>query len=166
VVGGIYILTLWFDSCHMGVYWYVFTGNYWYLLVFTGNVCVVDSNVSRSRADRAQLSVLLDAGLVVSVRSAARLRGMSIVAFVEGALEVALDGYVDVGAGGSVGSSEESVGVRPVDGRDCFDGVVAANVRGGVAPDWDAIFAAGREAKVSVPVSQVTRVVDPIEEIA
>jgi hypothetical protein len=34
VVGGIYILTLWFDSCHMGVYWYVFTGNYWYLLVW------------------------------------------------------------------------------------------------------------------------------------
>ena len=126
----------------------------------------MDSNVTRSRGDRAQLSVLLDTSLVASVRSAARLRGMSIVAFVEDALEVALNGYVDVGAGGSVGSSEESGSVRQVGGRDRFDGVVSANVRRGVAPDWDAVFAAGREAKASVVASVVERVIDPIEEIA
>ena len=124
----------------------------------------MDSNSSRARADRAQLSVLLDAGLVAMVRSAARGRGMSIVAFVEGALEVALDGYVDVGAGGSVGFAEEGVGVRAERGRDRVYGVVSDAVGRGVTPDWDAIFAAGREAKAHVVVG--SKVVDPIEEIA
>ena len=119
----------------------------------------MDSNSTRNRADRAQLSVLLDAGLVAILRLAARERGMSIVAFVEGALEVALDGYVDVGAGGSVGSSEESVGVRAERGRDRVYGSVSAVDRRGVIPDWDSIFAAGREAKASFRR-------DPIEEIA
>ena len=124
----------------------------------------MDSNVTRSRVDRAQLSVLLDASLVASVRSAARLRGMSIVAFVEDALEVALNGYVDVGTGSAVGVAEESGGVRQVGGRDRLDGVVASNVRGGVAPDWDAIFAAGLATKLRASVGFVER--DPIEEIA
>lgn len=127
-------------------------------------MCVVDSNASRSRVDRAQLSVLLDAGLVASVRSAARGRGMSIVAFVEGALEVALDGYVDVGAGSAVGVAEEGVGVRAERGRDRVYGVVSDASGRGVSPDWDAIFAAGREAKAHVVVG--SKVVDPIEEIA
>ena len=129
-------------------------------------MCVVDSNASRNRVDRAQLSVLLDAGLVAILRSAARERGMSIVAFVEGALEVALDGYVDVGAGGSVGSSKEGVGVRAERGRDRVYGVVSDASGRGVSPDWDAIFVAGREAKVSVAVPVAERVIDPIEEIA
>lgn len=126
----------------------------------------MDSNVSRRRADRAQLSVLLDTSLVACVRSAARLRGVSIAAFVEGALEVALDGYVDVGAGGSVGSSAESVGVRAERGRDRVYGVVSDASGRGVTPDWDAIFAAGREAKVAVVAPVAERVIDPIEEIA
>ena len=126
----------------------------------------MDSNSSRARADRAQLSVLLDAGLVANLRSAARGRGMSIVAFVEGALEVALDGYVDVGAGGSVGFAEESVGVRPERGRDRVYGVVSDASGRGVTPDWDAIFAAGREAKAGVAAPVAERVIDPIEEIA
>lgn len=126
----------------------------------------MDSNSSRSRADRAQLSVLLDAGLVALVRSAARVRGMSIVAFVEDALEVALDGYVDAGAGSSVGVAEEGFGVRAERGRDRFSGVVQPVVGGRVVPDWDSIFAAGREAKVSVAALVVDRVIDPIEEIA
>lgn len=129
-------------------------------------MCVVDSNVSRRRADRAQLSVLLDTSLVACVRSAARLRGVSIAAFVEGALEVALDGYVDVGAGGSVGFAEEGVGVRPERGRDRVYGVVSDASGRGVTPDWDAIFAAGREAKVAVAAPVAERVIDPIEEIA
>ena len=119
----------------------------------------MDSNVSRARADRAQLSVLLDAGLVAILRSAARERGMSIAGFVECALEVALDGYVDVGAGGSVGVAEEGVGVRAERGRDRLYGSVSAVDRRGVIPDWDSIFAAGREAKASFRR-------DPIEEIA
>jgi hypothetical protein len=126
----------------------------------------VDSNSTRSRADRAQLSVLLDAGLVAILRLAARERGMSIVAFVEGALEVALDGYVDVGAGGSVGSSEESVGVRAERGRDRVYGSVSAVDGRGVIPDWDAFFAAGRASKVSSVAPVAERVIDPIEEIA
>ena len=126
----------------------------------------MDSNSTRSRADRAQLSVLLDAGLVAILRLAARERGMSIVAFVEGALEVALDGYVDVGAGGSVGSSEESVGVRAERGRDRVYGSVSAVDGRGVIPDWDAFFAAGRASKVSSVVPVAERVIDPIEEIA
>lgn len=129
-------------------------------------MCVVDSNASRARVDRAQLSVLLDAGLVAMVRSAARGRGMSIVAFVEGALEVALDGYVDVGAGSSVGVAAEGVGVGAERGRDRVYGVVSDVAGRGVSPDWDAIFAAGREAKVSVAVPVAERVIDPIEEIA
>lgn len=119
----------------------------------------MDSNVTRARADRAQLSVLLDAGLVAILRSAARERGMSIAGFVECALEVALDGYVDFGAGGSEGSSVEGVGVRQDGGRDRVYGVVSSSGGRGVTPDWDAIFAAGREAKVSFRR-------DPIEEIA
>ena len=126
----------------------------------------MDSNVSRRRADRAQLSVLLDTSLVACVRSAARLRGVSIAAFVEGALEVALDGYVDVGAGGSVGFAEEGVGVRPERGRDRVYGVVSDASGRGVTPDWDAIFAAGREAKAAVVAPVAERVIDPIEEIA
>ena len=126
----------------------------------------MDSNVSRRRADRAQLSVLLDTSLVACVRSAARLRGVSIAAFVEGALEVALDGYVDVGAGGSVGFAEEGVGVRPERGRDRVYGVVSDASGRGVTPDWDAIFAAGREAKAHVVAPVAERVIDPIEEIA
>ena len=124
----------------------------------------MDSNVTRSRGDRAQLSVLLDTSLVASVRSAARVRGMSIVAFVESALEVALDGYVDAGTGSAVGVAEESGGVRTERGRDRFSGVVNSVVGGRVIPDWDAIFAAGRSGKVSVSVPVVER--DPIEEIA
>jgi hypothetical protein len=85
---------------------------------------------------------------------------------VEGALEVALDGYVDVGAGGSVGSSEESVGVRAERGRDRVYGSVSAVDGGGVIPDWDAFFAAGRASKVSSVAPVAERVIDPIEEIA
>lgn len=134
------------------------------LLVITGKVFVVDSNVTRSRGDRAQLSVLLDTSLVASVRSAARVRGMSIVAFVEDALEVALNGYVDVGAGGSVGFAEEGVGVRAERGRDRVSGVVNSVIGGRVIPDWDAILDAGRAGKVRVPVPVLER--DPIEDIA
>lgn len=139
------------------------TGN---LLVITGKVVFVDSNVSRRRADRAQLSVLLDTGLVANVRGAARGRGVSIAAFVEDALEVALHGYVDVRSVGSVGSSTEGVGVRAERGRDSVYGVVSPDSGRGVTPDWDAVFAAGRAAKVPVVVEPVARVIDPIEEIA
>ena len=124
----------------------------------------MDSNSTRSRGDRAQLSVLLDASLVASVRSAARVRGMSIVAFVESALEVALDGYFDAGTGSAVSVAEESGGVRTERGRDSVSGVVNSVIGGRVIPDWDAIFDAGRAGKVRVPVSVVER--DPIEEIA
>jgi hypothetical protein len=91
---------------------------------------------------------------------------VSIVAFVECALEVALHGYVDVGAGGSVGSSEESVGVRAERGGDSVYGSVSAVDRRGVIPDWDAFLAVGRASKVSATAPVAEWVVDPIEEIA
>ena len=109
----------------------------------------MDSNATRMRLDRLQLSVLLDASLVVSVRSAARVRGMTIAAFVERALEVELDGYVDVGAGGAAGVGVEGVGVRPDGGRDRVDGPVSPD-SGRLIPDWGAILAEGRDAGVPV----------------
>ena len=127
----------------------------------------MDSNTTRQRPDRAQLSVLLDASLVVNVRSAARARGMTIAALVEKALEVELDGYVDAGAGSSGGFGAEGSGVREVGGRDRVDGPVSPDVRRSVAPDWEAILAAGREARVLVPSRDtVSQEPDPLEEIA
>ena len=101
-------------------------------------MCSVDSNATRQRADRAQLSVLLDASLVVSVRSAARSRGMTIAALVEKALEVELDGYVVSRSGGGAG----------------------------VAADGGFVGADGGRGSVSGPVSLDARRVDPLEEIA
>ena len=100
--------------------------------------------------------MLLDASLVVSLRSAARSRGMTIAALVERALEVELDGYVDAGAGGAAGVGVEGAGVRPDGGRDRVDGPVSPDA-GRLTPDWGAILAAGREARVPVrdTVSQV-----------
>ena len=112
----------------------------------------MDSNATRQRADRAQLSVLLDASLVVSLRSAARSRGMTIAALVERALEVELDGYVVSGAGGSAGVGVEGVGVREVGGRGGVNGLVSPVDK---RIDWDAILDQGRVV-----------VRDPIEEIA
>lgn len=111
----------------------------------------MDSNSTRGRSDRLQLSVLLDASLVVNVRSAARSRGMTIAAFVERALEVELDGYVESGAGGVERSSGESLGVRPDGGRVGESDLVSPDDRRGVTPDWGALLAAGRAAK-HVPV--------------
>ena len=117
----------------------------------------MDSNSTRTRADRAQLSVLLDAGLVVLVRSAARARGMTIAAFVERALEVGLDGYVDVGPGGGGGVAVQGGDVGQFGGRGGVDGVVSVDSGRGLKPDWVAILAAGREERVPVrdTVSQV-----------
>lgn len=128
----------------------------------------MDSNSTRGRADRLQLSVLLDASTVVSVRSAARQRGMTIAAFVERALEVELDGYVAVGPGG---------GARAADAVDCagpayvgggVDDPVVPAVGRGVA-DWNAILSRGAAAKPapspdSEALVRVGR--DPLEEIA
>ena len=120
---------------------------------------VVDSNATRKRPDRLQLSVLLDASLVVSLRSAARNRGMTIAALVEKALEVELDGYVDAGPGGSTGIAGEGAGVREVGGRDRVDGPVSpADKR--VGPDWEAILSAGREAKAIVTSNTVLQAAD------
>ncbi len=121
----------------------------------------MDSNVTRSRADRAQLSVLADAGLVAAVRARAKADGVTLVSLVERALEVMLDGYVAVGSGGGVGSASGGGAGGQVVGR---GGVSAAvgSASGGV--DWDAILAAGRGERVVLVPDVVD--VDPIEEIA
>lgn len=116
----------------------------------------MDSNSTRARSDRLQLSVLLDAGLVVTLRSAARQRGVTIAALVERALEVELDGYVDAGARGAAGAGVEGAGVRQVGGRDRVAGPVKPAVDR-VTPDWDAILAAGaKRPAVRDTVSQVS----------
>ncbi len=130
------------------------------LLVITSNGGVVDSNVTRSRADRAQLSVLLDAGLVDAVRALARSRGVSIVSLVEKGLEVVVDGDVGVGSGGGARAAAGGSGAGQVGGRDRVDDAVEPVV-GGV--DWDSLLQRGRDAKVQ-PVPNI--MLDPIEEIA
>lgn len=130
------------------------------LLVITSNGGVVDSNVTRSRADRAQLSVLLDAGLVSAVRVAAKGQNMSIAGFVERALEVMVDGDIGVGSGCGACSSPGGAGAGQERGRDRVDDPVEPSA-GGI--DWDALLQRGREAKIQpVPTMRV----DPIEEIA
>lgn len=96
----------------------------------------MDSNVTRSRADRAQLSVLADAGLVAAVRAKARADGVTLVSLVERALEVMVDGYVDAGPGGSGGVGASGGGVRPVGGRGGVDDLVVPAV-GGLVAGWD-----------------------------
>ena len=111
--------------------------------------------------------MLLDAGLVVSLRSAARRRGVTITSLVEKALEVELDGDVDTGPGGAVGAASGGAGAGEVGGRDRVDGPVSPDSGQRVVPDWDAILAAGRGARVLVPSRDtVSQSRDPIEEIA
>ena len=131
------------------------------LLVITSNGGVVDSNVTRSRADRAQLSVLLDAGLVDAVRVLAKGRGVSIVSLVEKGLEVVVDGYSGVGPGGGARFEGEGGVGGEVGGRDRVDGPVEPAAQ---RVDWDSLLQRGREAKVLVAASTMAR--DPIEEIA
>ena len=121
----------------------------------------MDRNVSRRRPDRAQLSLVLDAGLVAAVRARARCEGVSIVSLVERALEVSVDGYVVSGPGDRGGVASGGGGVGEVDQRGGVSSAVAASV-GRV--DWDVLLAQGRAGRVSVTAVPV--VVDPIEEIA
>ena len=120
----------------------------------------MDSNATRSRADRAQLSVLLDSGLVATLRSAARQRGMTIAALVEKALEVELDGYVEPGPGSGDSPATQSSVVRSNGGRLSEHGPISPDSRRRV--DWDAILSA---AQVKNQITQVL-VKDPLEEIA
>jgi len=114
----------------------------------------VDSNVTRARADRGQLSVLVDAGLLGSVRVAAAARGWSLSGFVERALEVMLDDSgIGPGGAGGVGASGADAGL--LGGRVGVDGVVKSDV-GRSEVDWDALLVKGRESRFR----------DPIEEIA
>ena len=108
--------------------------------------------------------MLLDASLVVSLRSAARRRGMTIAALVERALEVELDGYVDASAGGGGGAAAQGSTVGGVGGRVGERGPVSPDSGRRVAPDWDALLAAGRAHKTPAYSGVVVR--DPIEEIA
>ncbi len=119
--------------------------------------------MTRSRADRAQLSVLLDAGLVSAVRARAAAEGVSLVSLVERALEVSVDGYVVSGPGDRGGVASGGGGVGEVDQRGGVSSAVAASV-GRV--DWDAVLARGRAERVPVLASQSRVELDPIEDIA
>lgn len=142
------------------------------LLVITSNGGVVDSNVTRSRADRAQLSVLLDAGLVSAVRVAAKGQNMSIAGFVERALEVMVDGDIGVGSGCGACSSPGGAGAGQERGRDRVDDPVESSSQ---RVDWDRVLAEGISRKAAAPWSVAEAVadsavnpyrLDPIEEIA
>lgn len=129
---------------------------------------------TRDRADRRQLNVILDAGLVELVRTVAADRQMTVTQFVSDALEVALDGHVESGSGGGVVSVAAGDGVGSVDGRDRQRGAVSDAAGRGVAPDWDAVLAAGIQNRIAVASAAyaplvdaaVRSVLDPIEEIA
>ena len=116
--------------------------------------------MTRSRADRALLSVTLDVNVVARSRAGARSRGMTLAAFVEKALEVELDGYVGVGPGSGGSVAAQGGDERNVGGRDRVNGSVSPDVGRRVAPDWDALLAQGRESRMMVAAR------DPIEEIA
>lgn len=125
---------------------------------------------TRDRADRQQVNVILDRGLVVEVRRAAADRGVSVTQFVADALEVALHGHVESGSGGGVVSAAAGDGVRAVDGRDCERGAVSDAAGRGVAPDWDALLARGVQARMAAASAayapMVDETLDPLVEIA
>ena len=110
--------------------------------------------MTRARADRGQLCVVLEAALLAQVRASAVARGMSLSGFVERALEVMVDDS-GIGPGGasSVGASGADAGL--LGGRFGVDGVVQSDV-GRAEVDWDALLVKGRESRFR----------DPIEEIA
>lgn len=134
----------------------------------------MDSNVTRRRSDRAQLSVLLDRDLLEVVRQSARSRGVTISCLVERALEVECDVECGGGAGGgggvavSGGDSGHFAGPTGVD--DFVVGAVGSGelTRGAAVPDWGAILEAGRVSKQREVVRDVTSQedLDPLWEIA
>ena len=111
---------------------------------------------TRDRADRRQVNVILDAGLVTEAKRLAVDRGVSFTQLVAEALEVTVYGHVGVGSDGGVVSAASGDGVGQEHGRDRERGVVSDAVGRGV--DWDAVLAAGRRAKRPE--------VDPLVEIA
>ena len=110
--------------------------------------------MTRARADRGQLCVVLDAGLLAQVRVSAAARGMSLSGFVERALEVMVDDS-GIGPRGSDGVGASGADAGLLGGRVGVDGVVVSDV-GRAEVDWNALLVKGRAAKFR----------DPIEEIA
>ena len=124
----------------------------------------MDSNKFRSSVGKAQLSVVVSSGLVDRVRLVAVAEGIPVVRFVERALEVALDGYVDVGPGSreSVASYSEveGGGAVSVSERD----LVHSPTKRGIA-NWEKIISDGLAVKGRVPVVESFDV-DPLDVIA
>jgi hypothetical protein len=110
------------------------------------------------------LSVVVSSGLVDRVRLVAVAEGVPVVRFVERALEVALDGYVDVGPGSreSVASYSEveGGGAVSVSERD----LVHSPPKRGIA-NWEKIISDGLAVKGRVPVVESFDV-DPLDVIA
>ena len=121
------------------------------------------------RVGRKQRNVVLDPVLDDQVRAMAVACGVSVNEFIVRVLER------EVASGGSGGVVPGVVGVAAAVECGCgrVGGRVGSGVAGvgsgdgrvaGVTPDWDAIMAAGRAAKVVYPVDRVGP--DPLEEIA
>lgn len=117
--------------------------------------------MSRRRSDRKQITALVDAGLAAAVREIAIVRGMTLTALIEGALEVCVDDYRGVGSAGGGGVVEEGRRVGQVGVGGGGSGVVADS-RGRV--NWDQILAQG--GKTVYRDSADPYRVDPIEDIA
>ena len=117
---------------------------------------------TRDRADRQQVNVILDAGLVTEAKRVAVQRGVSLTQLVADALEVTVYGHVSSGSDGGVVSAASGDGVRQEHGRDRQRGSVPNAVGRGV--DWDAILAACAKTRQPQPVAVVE--VDPLVEIA
>lgn len=116
-----------------------------------------------------QRNLVYDRGLDDRVRAMAVACGVSVNQFIVGVLER------EVASGGSGGvvpgdAGDSQAGQRGSGAERGRVGSGAVGVGAGdveqprVSPDWDAIMAVGRQAKVVYPVD--TMVVDPLEEIA
>lgn len=121
------------------------------------------------RVGRKQRNLVLDTPLDDRIRAMAVACGVSVNEFIVRVLEreVASGGAGDGASGVAGASTADQCGFGVQRGRDGSDFVGVGAGDGGqprVSPDWDAIMAVGRQAKVVYPVD--TMVVDPLEEIA
>lgn len=121
------------------------------------------------RVGRKQRNLVLDVPLDDRVKAMAVACGVSVNEFIVRVLEreVASDGSGGVvpGVAGDSQAGQRGFGAERGRVGSGAVGVGAGDVeQPRVSPDWDAIMAVGRQAKVVYPVD--TMVVDPLEEIA
>ena len=126
------------------------------------------------RADRRQVSFVVDSALWGAAKGSAAARGWSVTRLITELLEKEVGhGVTGIGSGDRVGVASSGNPYGTHGGGSGAGHSQPGTARRGVdpapaelgKPDWDAILASGFAAKVGV-VRDVTSQVDPIEEIA